>query len=133
MMIAGGCGPSLRRVPAGGNVTIDGKPLEGGILYFNPDISKGNEARVSCSSGVKNGKFELRTAGVERSDSGPGIPLGWYKVNVRVNLPGEPTPRFAGPAVKIDPRYLDPEKTPLSIEIVEEPAPGAYDLKLTSK
>jgi hypothetical protein len=126
-----GCGP--KRVPASGSVDLDGKPLEGGILYFNPDTSKGNNARVSCSSPVKNGKFELQTAGVERSDSGPGVPLGWYKVSVRVNTPGEP-PIFPGPVIaNIDPVYLDPEKTPVSIEVVENPAPGQYDIKLKKK
>lgn len=128
-----GCNQGLRRVPAGGTVTLDGKPLEGGILYFNPDVSKGNTAQVSCSSPVKDGKFELRTAGIERSDSGPGIPPGWYKVTVRVNLVGEPIRRFPGPPVKINPKYLKPDKTPLTIEIVDEPAPGAYDLKMESK
>lgn len=127
-----GCG-GLKRVPAGGTVTIDGKPLEGGILYFNPDLSKGNNARVSCTSGVRDGRFTLQTSGIERSDSGPGVPLGWYKVSVRVNMPGE-KPIFPGqPAIKIHPKFLDPQKTPLEIEVVEEPAPGAYDLKLTSK
>jgi hypothetical protein len=121
------------RVPASGKVELDGKPLEGGILYFNPDVSKGNNARVSCTSPVKNGQFELRTAGIERSDSGPGVPPGWYKVSVRVNQAGEP-PRFPGPAVvDIDPIYLDEDKTPVSIEVVENPAPGAYDIAFKKK
>jgi hypothetical protein len=131
MLFLTGCGP--KRVPAGGTVELDGKPLEGGILYFNPDNSKGNTAQVSCSSPIKNGRFELQTIGIERSGSGSGVPLGWYKVTVRVNQEGEP-PRFPGPAVvDIDPVYLNVEKTPLAIEVVENPAPGAYDLKMTKK
>lgn len=125
-----GCG-GIKRVPAEGNVTFDGKPLEGGILYFNPDASKGNTAAVSCTSPVRDGKFTLQTSAIERSDSGPGVPLGWYKVTVRVNMPGE-KPIFPGqPALKIHPKFLDPQKTPLAIEVVENPEPGAYDLKLT--
>jgi hypothetical protein len=130
-LVGTGCGP--KRVPAGGKVELDGKPLEGGILYFNPDTSKGNTARIMGSSPVKNGHFDLRTDGIERSDGGPGIPLGWYKVSVRVNQAGEP-PRFPGPAVvDIDPIYLSHEKTPISIEIVENPAEGAYDIAFKKK
>jgi hypothetical protein len=129
-----GCGTGPRRVPAGGTVTLDEKPMEGGILYFDPDAAKGNSARVSCMSPIrKDGRFDLRTDGVERSDSGPGIPLGWYKVYVRVNDPGE-VPIFPGqPAYKINPKFRNPDKTPLAIEVVDNPAPGAYDLKITSK
>ena len=131
MLFLAGCGP--KRVPAGGTVELDGKPLEGGILYFNPDESKGNTAKVSCTSPVRNGKFELRTDGVERSDSGTGVPPGWYKVYVRVNQAGEP-PLFPGPAVvDINPIYLDPAKTPLQIEVVGNAEKDRFDLKMTSK
>ncbi|OWK40760.1 hypothetical protein FRUB_04652 [Fimbriiglobus ruber] len=111
---------------------LDGKPMEGGILSFDPDVSRGNTAQVSCTSPIRGGRFELQTAGITRSDSGSGIPLGWYKVSVRANMVGAP-PVFPGqPAFKIDPKYLNPNRTPLTIEIVEHPQPGAYDLKLTA-
>ncbi len=133
MLFLAGCGNGPARVSAGGTIEVDGKPLEGGILYFNPDPTRGNNARVNCSSPIRNGRFELQTAGVERSESGSGVPLGWYKVSVRVNMPGQP-PLFPGQAaVAIDPIYLDREKTPLALEVVENPAAGVYDLKLTSK
>lgn len=103
------------------------------MLYFNPNEAKGNTARVSCSSPIKGGRFELRTDGVERSESGSGVPPGWYKVTVRVNEPGE-VPVFPGqPAYVIAPKYLDPEKTPLEFEVVENPGPDRYNLKITSK
>ena len=130
LLCQAGCGEGPRRVPAGGTVMLDDEPLEGGILYFNPDTSKGNTARVSCSSPVRNGRFELRTVGVHQSESGAGVPLGWYKVSLRVNTPGE-KPIFPGPVIDIDPVYLDARTTPLSIEVVEDPAPDAYDLKVT--
>jgi hypothetical protein len=131
MLFLSGCGP--KRVPAGGTVELDGKPLAGGILYFNPNNEKGNTAQVNCSSPVKDGHFQLQTAGIERSDSGAGVPLGWYKVTLRVNMPGE-KPIFPGqPAIQVNPKYLKPETTDLEIEVVENPQPGAYDLKMTSK
>jgi hypothetical protein len=130
MLVSAGCDTGPRRVPASGTVTLDGKPLEFGILYFNPDESKGNTARVSCTSPVRDGHFNVQTSGIQRSESGPGVPLGWYKVNLRVNMAGE-LPIFPGqPVVKINPKYLDPDKTPISIEVVDNPEPGHYDLKL---
>lgn len=131
ILLVSGCSTGPKRVPASGTVELDGQPVNGGILMFEPDVSKGNNARVSCSGPIRNGRYELQTAGVERSDSGPGIPLGWYKVSVRANRPGVP-PTFPGqPVLDIDPKYLDPEKTPISIEIVENPAPNTYDVKFT--
>jgi hypothetical protein len=41
-------------------------------------------------------------------------------------------PPAAAPMKNIPPRYTD-TSTPLSIEVVASPAPGAYDLKLTSR
>jgi hypothetical protein len=61
---------------------------------------------------------------VKGSDSGKGAPLGWYKVTLITTLPG-------APEIKVEGRYLDPEKTPWAIEVVADPAPGAYDLALT--
>jgi hypothetical protein len=131
ILFLSGCGP--KRVPAGGTVELDGKPMEGGILYFQPNAAKGNTAQVNCSSPIKGGRFQLQTAGIERSDSGSGVPPGWYKVTLRVNMPGE-KPIFPGqPAIQVNPKYLNAETTDLEIEVVENPQPGAYDLKLTSK
>ena len=133
LLLLFGCSTGPKRVPASGTIELDGRPLEAGILVFDPDVAKGNTARVSCTSPVHNGHFDVQTAGVERSDTGPGIPLGWYKVSIRANRPGVP-PTFPGqPVLDIDAKYLNPDKTTLEIEIVENPAPGAYDLKVTKQ
>ena len=124
-----GCG-GQRHVPVSGSVTLDGLPLQNAILVFSPDTSKGNTARVSCTSPVQDGRFELHTAGVKRSEAGPGAPLGWYKVSLRGTMSGE-MPTFPGqPEMQVNPVYLDAEKTPLSIEVVDNPEPGHYDIKL---
>ena len=129
-LFVSGCG--LKRVPASGSIEIDGVPLESGIIYFNPNTAKGNNTPVSCSSGVQNGHFQVRTTAMERSDTGPGVPLGWYKVSLRVNMPGE-KPMFPGPAVEIDRKYLNPDLTPIEVEVVDNPEPGHYDFKITSR
>jgi hypothetical protein len=121
-----GCQRGLRRIPVSGNVTLDGKPLPGGVLVFNPDASKGNTARAACTGPVKDGRYTLVTSAVEKRDTGSGAPVGWYKVTLIADLPGTPI-------IKVHPKYLQPETTPVAIEIVDNPQPGAYDVKLTTK
>src|SRR5207248_188574 len=74
-----GCG-GVRHVPVAGTVTLDGQPLNGGWLAFSPDTAKGNTHRINCRSRIKDGHYDLETNGVTRSESGSGVPLGWYKV-----------------------------------------------------
>jgi hypothetical protein len=107
-------------------VTLDDKPLPAGVLLFHPDASKGNTARAACTGPVKDGRFNLVTSAVDRRDTGSGAPVGWYKVTVIQDLPGIPI-------LNVHQKFLFPEKTPISIEIVDNPQPGAYDIKLTSK
>jgi hypothetical protein len=118
------CEKGIRRVSVSGTVTLDGQPLQGGVLMFHPDESKGNTARVGCSGPVKNGRYSLVTSGVTQIDTGTGAPLGWYRVTLLTDMPGTPE-------IKVDPKYLNPETTPIKVEIVEKPEPGHYDLQLT--
>jgi hypothetical protein len=108
---------------------LDGKPLDGGILVFSPDPAKGNVSQISCSSPVKEGHFELQTIGITRSGSGSGVPPGWYKVILRTpQMGGRKQP---GAQIEVNERFQNVEKTPLSVEVKDNPDPGAYDFKLT--
>jgi hypothetical protein len=124
LLALAGCG-GLKLVPVSGKVTLNGKPLSGGGVSFSPDASRGNKARVSCLGRINaQGHYELSTSGVKGSDSGKGAPLGWYKVTLVTTLPGSPEISLPG-------KYLDPDKTPLSVEVVAKPEPGRYDFELT--
>jgi hypothetical protein len=123
-----GCG-GIRRVPVAGTVTLDGQPFTGGHLVFSPDVSKGNIYRINCRGRVKDGHYELETNAVDRTDSGPGVPLGWYKVTW-VMLE-ESTKKHPIAPINVNSKFRDPDKTPLSIEVKDNPEPGAYDFKLT--
>ena len=125
MELVSGCGGGPRRVPVSGEVTLDGAPLNGGVLRFYPDPAKGNQHRVNCQGPVRGGKYTLLTQAVTASETGSGVPLGWYKVYLFTDLPGLD--------IKVHPRFTDPGKTPLFVEVVDNPAPGAYDFKFTSK
>ena len=121
-----GCDSGVRRVPVSGAVTLDGQPLDRGVLLFHPDESRGNTARVSCTGPVSGGRYKLVTSGVTKSDTGEGAPLGWYKVTLLADMPGMAE-------IKVHSKFLSPDTSPLAIEIVENPDPGKYDLQLTTK
>jgi hypothetical protein len=118
------CNSGVKRTPVSGTVTLDGAPLDSGLMLFHPNEAKGNTNRVSCTGPVSNGRYSLTTSGVTKNETGGGAPLGWYKVTLVTDLPGmKPIP--------VNRKFLRPETTPLEIEITEDPPPGAYDLKMT--
>jgi hypothetical protein len=125
---AAGCG-GVRRVPVSGTVTLDGQPVNGGHLVFTPDTAKGNTARISCTSRIKDGRYDLETNGVTRAESGSGVPPGWYKVTFRMLELS--TKKHPIAPVNVNDKFKDPAKTPLSVEVKDNPEPGAYDIKMT--
>ena len=114
-----GCGE--RRAAVSGKATVDGKPLNSKLItiLFAPD--KGNPLKKIPSAAVdEDGNYTMSTGATG------GVPLGWYKVHVHwdsKNAHGQPCP--------VHPRFLESELTTLSIEVVPNPQPGAYDLKFT--
>jgi hypothetical protein len=125
-----GCGPTGERfLPVAGKVTLDGKPLPVGAVSFRPDASKGNKS-MHIPTGEINaqGNYVLETTGKK------GAPPGWYKVLVfadawalkEVVSARPPTPKWM-----MNLKYTEPTTTPLSVEVVERPAPGAYDFDVT--
>jgi hypothetical protein len=119
-LAAAGCG-GPRHVPVSGTATVEGKPLAGLVISFNPDPARGNDARVSCVGRIgADGKFSLI------SDDGfkvtKGARLGWYKVTVSAPDDGR---------LPVHKKYTDFRQTDLSVEVVAEPAPGAYELKFS--
>jgi hypothetical protein len=124
LLALAGCG-GPKRVPVSGKVTLGDKPLTTGRVFFSPDVAKGNNARVACVGRLdEQGGYELHTTGITNKDSGKGAPPGWYKVTIRQQGSTELAPG-------IKPAYLDESTTPLSVEVVPDAPPGAYDLKLT--
>ena len=114
-----GCGE--RRAVVSGKATVDGQPLNSRLItiLFAPD--KGNPLKKIPSAAVdENGNYTMSTGATG------GVPLGWYKVHVHwdsKNANGQPCP--------VHPRFLESGLTTLSIEVVPNPQPGAYDLKFT--
>ncbi len=139
-LAVGGCAgtdPTLGKVVlVSGRVLVNGEPLQGkkGIVIFVPDETKGNVAPVQPTGDLdESGNYTLYYA-----KSKKGAPLGWYKVQVSAAK--------LGPGIKMGPELKDPKKmtgapfnakftnvktSGLEVEVVESPAAGAYDLKLT--
>jgi hypothetical protein len=134
-MVASGCKPDKigKVVPVSGKVTMGGKALPGGTVNFVPDKDKGNKLPSTPIGTIRgDGTYTLQTEGKE------GAPPGWYKVTISAMAPPSqdvPPPDKGGkPAVRpnfqIDPKYSKADTTDKSVEVKENPPPGAYDIKL---
>jgi len=130
-----GCESGARRIPVSGEVTLDGKPMNGGIVEFVPDPTKGNALRISCTSPISNGKFNLNTGGMKKADNGSGAPIGWFKIRyMNPNERGfDPTGKQKDDSPRVADRYRSDETTPLSIELTEPPPAEGYKIEFTSK
>jgi hypothetical protein len=127
--IAAGCGEAggAKMVPVAGKVTVDGKPLPMGGVVFRPDAARGNTSPHDALGKIdKDGSYRLST------DGKPGVPAGWYQVMVFAMESVEEKPDYQDPPTsRIDARYNNAETSGLRVEVVDAPASGAYDLKLT--
>jgi len=149
LLAASGCGGKLVKLE--GTVTLDGQPLEGATVTFNPEGGGGNSASGLTGS---DGVFFLTTR-----TSGDGVAPGAYKVTVtKANSSdiagvGQPTPSDPQSMLKsmkdfgekqkpnkertpkkqdlaIPAQYTNAEKTPLRCQV---PPDGSVEFKLRSK
>jgi hypothetical protein len=120
-----------RLYPVSGKVVFDGQPLTIGAVSFRPDSSRGNTSQHVPTGHIDaEGNYKLTTT------NRAGAPAGWYKVMVIAQNLGEDggstkSGAPAGPRSLVPERYLDPQQTPLSVEVVQKPGAGAYDLNLS--
>ncbi|MDB5311784.1 MAG: hypothetical protein JWO38_5986 [Gemmataceae bacterium] len=118
-------GPALgTTAPVGGKVTVDGQPVTDGqvsLVPFDEGISTGGG--VAAGKIDPAGGYKIFTAGKD------GAPLGRYKVMVTPSM--IPTGDSKMPTSPFHQKFSDPKKTTLVVEVVTNPSPGAYDLKLT--
>jgi len=126
-LVAFGCSdnkPTNKLYSVSGKVTLDGEPLNGGVVKFAPDASKGNTQKVSPSGTIDaQGQYQLKTG--DEKGMNDGAPAGWYKVGVLIEGPGITSSKT------INARYKDPSTSGLEKEVVASPASGAYDLPVT--
>ncbi len=121
--LAGCAPPAERLVPASGKVTVKNQLLPAGIMVvFHPNTQKGNTTPLEP-------RGQLDAQGVYQLQSGDreGAPPGWYRVAV---FAIKPTKEMRPPEWLAKPRYAGPKTSGLEVEVVENPAPGAYDFDL---
>jgi hypothetical protein len=125
-----GVGPTF---PVAGKVTLNDAPVTAKttIVLFKPDASKGNASPFQPTGTVDaDGVYTLKTEGKK------GAPPGWYKVVVTAREdsptvhPNNPKDHPASKSL-VPAKYGDATTSPFSVEVVEKPQPGAYDLKLS--
>jgi hypothetical protein len=126
-----GCGkepPKLATVE--GTVFVGGEPLNvgtaqrRGYVQLNPDAARGNTSLARPSGEIDSeGHFKIMT------NVKMGVTPGWYKVAVSADFKPNPDNAY-GFKELIPKRYFNENTSGLSFEVVENPAPGAYDLKL---
>ena len=134
-LLVAGCGDSRgvgRLYPVTGKIAHNGGPLTvpTTMVLFKPDASRGNASQFEPAGTVdEEGNYTVLTEGKE------GAPLGWYKIIVTATstelemLHGKrdhPRPKSLLPA-----KYGQAKTTDLAVEVVANPTPGVYDLKLT--
>jgi hypothetical protein len=122
-MLVVGCGGEAEKLaPVVGKVTVNGKPLKSGTVSFRPEQASKSQHQPNGTIDAE-GNYEMTVPPDKK-----GVPPGWYKVVV-VALddpwPGKPLKSF------VDMKYADEKTTPLKLEVVANPEPGRYDLKLT--
>lgn len=131
LLVAGsGCkgGQSLPPLaPVSGKVTVDGNALTSGHVVLVPQTGNpADNVPLSTAQIDSSGTYDIKTGGSR------GAPLGKYKVIVTpMTVPGEA--KDSTKAAPFHERFRDQQKTPLSFDVVSDPKPNAYDLKLTVK
>lgn len=100
LVILAGCGGDSGFAPVSGRVLLDGKPIEGAAVLFEPE-SGGVPATGVTNA---NGEFSLSTTG-----HGPGAAVGKHGVSVSKQVVAQPNRKVEeGEIVAM--KYLTPEK-----------------------
>jgi len=125
MVGPGGCGPTgPKLVPVSGKVTsTDGTPIAYGHVILHPDVSKGNNSKEVCQGTIRDGNYSIMT--------GPrnGAPPGMYRVSIEAAKEVNPNnPYFT--EWLADEKYIDPNRSNLTMEVGDKPQPHSYDFKL---
>jgi hypothetical protein len=101
-------------LPVRGKVSYKGAAVEGGIIVFTPDASRGCHGAMALAEIQPDGSYSLRT------EKGSGAGAGWYRVTVAavgadtLALPGH---RYGVPPSLVPEKYRDPELSRLVCEV----------------
>jgi hypothetical protein len=124
----GSCSPGERLTEVRGKVYVgDQSETKGtGFVTFHPDDAKGNKSLEEAVGPIQpDGSYVLETRGK------PGAAKGWYKVGVSLAEVMNPNNPYVTNWLMPNPdKYQNWSKSGISIEVVDNPQPGQYDIKL---
>jgi len=130
-IISPGCNRGERLTEVRGTLYVGEQPAQGGsgFVTFHPDAAKGNKWMEESVGEIKSdGTYALSARGKT------GAAPGWYKVAVNYAEVLNPANPYVTKWLMPQPeKYGDWNKSGLSIEVVEKPQPGQYDIKLPAR
>jgi hypothetical protein len=106
-LLGAGCGARVKVTPVTGKVTLDGKPLAGAHVSFQPQSSAGKQEPGVGSYGLtdSNGNFELKLTDSDK----PGAVVGQHRVEINIRNDssddGDPRLRAAQPRLILPAKY----------------------------
>lgn len=143
LLFATGCGNDGRLPchPVGGTITVNGQPVKGLRVWLVPEeeaLSKAEPPVRPYGECDEQGKFTSTTY-----TQGDGAPAGKYVLFVEATagmLGGgggggedeaepEPAPVGKRPRVKLNPKYMDPKKSGLTVVVEAKSNVLTHDLK----
>jgi hypothetical protein len=97
-----------------------------GFVTFHPDDAKANKSLEEAVGAIQpDGTYVLETRGKR------GAAKGWYKVGVSLAEVMDPNNPYVTNWLMPNPdKYQNWSKSGISIEVVDNPQPGQYDIKL---
>lgn len=124
-LLLAGCGPTGPKLyPVSGKVTLkDGTPVKFGHVILHPDGGKGNPSQEVPHGTIRNGEYSISTG------ANAGATAGAYRVSIEAaDEVDEKNPYFTRWFAAE--KYVNPDTSKLTLEVVEGAEPGRYDFKL---
>lgn len=110
-----------KTLPVKGKVTLNGKSLTAGSVTFWPNEAKGNKSPHEGGGTIgADGTYEAYTKGKS------GLPPGHYQVTIAANIEADSTKPLDAKSL-VPSKYSNKISTPILVEVVENPIPGAYN------
>ena len=127
-ILLAGCAGGEKLTEVKGKVLVGDQPVGKGMGYvtFHPDAAKGNKSLEEAVGAIQpDGSYALDTRGKA------GAAKGWYKVGVSIAEVMDPNNPYVTKWLMPNPdKYQDWNKSGISIEVVDAPQPGQYEIKL---
>jgi hypothetical protein len=120
-----GCGPDgPKLVAVRGRVTLkDGSPVKFGHVILHADKARGNNSKEVSQGTIRDGEYTIMTGARE------GAPVGAYRISIEAAAEVDENNPYFTKWFAAE-KYVNPDTSKLSMDVVEQPEPGRYDYKL---